>query len=959
MAKGGQKRGLKSRKKQEIAGAPESERVMELVTAADAPPSAPSEPLPGPEPELKNLPEPPTDANEPRQAVAATPTLAPTAPGNAAQPFPSSGSQPTPPMIETAIKWLVVHCTRWPWLVVAVSVLLAVGAGVYAARHFAINTDISRLISPDLAWRQRELAFHKAFPNNSQVILAVIDAPTSEAASQAATSLADALSGHADLYQSVSAGAEAPFFAKNALLFLPTEKVAALTAQLKQSQPLLQTMAGDPNLRGLSQALTYGVFGAAQAGNLDQTAGVLNRASDTIENVLAGKPTTFSWREMVSGEPAKKSDLRRFVVVHPVLDFSALQPGKKATDAIRQTAAELKLHDTYGATVRLTGSVPIADDEFHSVEDGAALNGAITVAVVLLILWLALSSARIIFAVGVTVAIGLALTAAAGLMMVGALNLISIAFAVLFVGIGVDFGIQFSVRYRAERYERDDLHAALAGAAEHISTPLALAAAATAAGFLSFVPTDYRGVSELGQIAGVGMMIAFLGSITLLPALLAILNPPGEKEPLGYAALAPVDNFMERHRWPILISTAVVIVAALPLLFYLRFDFNPIDLRDPNAESIATYLDVRGDATVGANAVDVLAASPQAADTVAQRLSKLPQVSQAMTLASFVPAGQDKKLPLIRDAATALSPALGAKPRPAPTDAERVAALKTTQGALQRAAGEGSGPGVAAAKRLADDLARLANASEADRNRVETVFVQPLKTALNGLRLALQAAPVSAQTLPAELKEQWLTPDGRARVEVLPKGDPNDNDTVRAFATAVLAVEPMATGGPISIVESGHTIIRAFAEAGFWALLSITILLWLTLRRIGDVLLTLIPLLVAGVVTLELCVAFGMPLNFANIIALPLLLGIGVAFKIYYMMSWRSGQSQVLQSPLTRAVFFSALTTATAFGSLWFSNHPGTSSMGKLLALSLVCTLAAAVLFQPVLMGPPRVDRQS
>ena len=174
---------------------------------------------------------------------------------------------------------------------------------------------------------------------------------------------------------------------------------------------------------------------------------------------------------------------------------------------------------------------------------------------------------------------------------------------------------------------------------------------------------------------------------------------------------------------------------------------------------------------------------------------------------------------------------------------------------------------------------------------------------------------------------------------------------------AVLKVEPHATGGPISILESGDTIIRAFFEAGLWALISIAILLWLTLRRIGDVLLTLVPLLVAAVVTLELVVAFGMTLNFANIIALPLLLGIGVAFKIYYMMSWRAGYSQVLQSPLTRAVFFSALTTATAFGSLWFSNHPGTSSMGKLLALSLVCTLAAAVLFQPVLMGPPRNSR--
>ena len=149
-------------------------------------------------------------------------------------------------------------------------------------------------------------------------------------------------------------------------------------------------------------------------------------------------------------------------------------------------------------------------------------------------------------------------------------------------------------------------------------------------------------------------------------------------------------------------------------------------------------------------------------------------------------------------------------------------------------------------------------------------------------------------------------------------------------------------------------MIQAFFEAGFWALGSITILLWIVLRRFGDVLLTLIPLLMAGVVTMELMVLFGMKLNFANIIALPLLLGVGVAFKIYYIMAWRAGQTDLLQSSLTRAVMFSALTTATAFGSLWLSSHPGTSSMGKLMALALVTTMAAAVLFQPVLMGPPR-----
>ncbi len=233
-------------------------------------------------------------------------------------------------------------------------------------------------------------------------------------------------------------------------------------------------------------------------------------------------------------------------------------------------------------------------------------------------------------------------------------------------------------------------------------------------------------------------------------------------------------------------------------------------------------------------------------------------------------------------------------------------------------------------------------------------MVEPLSRDLADLRLAFAAAPVTRASVPADIARDWVAPDGRARVEVGMKGDGNDNVAIRAFAQAVLAVAPNATGEAIGIMESGKTIVRAFIQAGLWAMLSISILLLIVLRRISDVLLTLVPLLLAGVVTLEICALIGFPLNFANIIALPLLLGVGVAFKIYYVMAWRAGQTSLLQSSLTRAVFFSAMTTATAFGSLWLSSHPGTSSMGKLLALSLACTLAAAVLFQPALMGKPR-----
>jgi hopanoid biosynthesis associated RND transporter like protein HpnN len=385
----------------------------------------------------------------------------------------------------------------------------------------------------------------------------------------------------------------------------------------------------------------------------------------------------------------------------------------------------------------------------------------------------------------------------------------------------------------------------------------------------------------------------------------------------------------------------------------MKFDFNPMNLRNPNAESIATYLDLRKDPNTGANAIDVLTKSESEAKAIEARLEKLPEVARVMSLNSFVPEEQPAKLALIAQGAKVLGPALNPDQIDAPpTDQENVEALNSTVNNLRKTAGEGKGPGAVASRRLADALAKLAASNEETRNKAQTVFVAPLKIVFEQLKLALQAQPVSLQTLPPDLVSQWRSKDGLIRVEAEPKGDPNDNDNLRRFANAVLAAEPTAIGGPVSILKSGDTIVKAFIHAGIYALLVISLLLWVTLRRITDVLMTIVPLLVAGAVLIKL------PLNFANIVALPLLLGIGVAFKIYYVTAWRSGRTNLLQTSLTRAIFFSALTTATAFGSLWLSSHPGTSSMGKLLALSLVTTLAAVLLFQPALMGKPRVIQE-
>ena len=453
------------------------------------------------------------------------------------------------------------------------------------------------------------------------------------------------------------------------------------------------------------------------------------------------------------------------------------------------------------------------------------------------------------------------------------------------------------------------------------------------------------------------MMIAFATSVSLLPALIAVLNPPGESEPIGFAGLAPVDHFLARQRYWIVGVTLLATLLGAPLLFKLRFDFNPLNLRSASTESVSTLLDLMRDPSTTPNTIDVLTRDLAEATALAAKIAQKPEVAETRTLQSFIPANQDEKLATIQDTAFFLQNTLNPPSvKPAPSDDEDVAAIRATAHDLVDSLGAASDKAADAARRLSGCLAKLADAAPQKREIARDAFVKPLRATLDQVRGVLEAAPVTIASLPQSLVRDWIARDGTARIEVAPKGDSNDNPTMRRFAAAVREVAPDATGAPIFILEAAKTVVTAFWQAGLLSIVSIAVLLLVVLRRLTDVVLTLAPLLVAIVATLEICVLIDLPLNFANIIALPLLLGVGVAFKIYYVMAWRAGETDFLQLSLTRAVFFSALATATAFGSLWLSHHPGTSSMGKLMALALATTLAAALLFQPALLATRRPE---
>src|SRR4030081_3371527 len=268
-----------------------------------------------------------------------------------------------PAMIHSAIVRIVDFCARNRWPTVVAGTLLMLGAATFDAARFSINTDIEDLISQDLPWRQRELELSKVFPKKG--ILAVVKATTPENAERATNALAGALSKNPDRFPTVEQLDSGDFFERNGLLFESPGDVGKTSEGLTRGQPLIAALASDPSLRGVMTALSFAAEGT-QSGRvkLEQLAWPLSLADRTLGDVLSGKPATFSWQELLQSQPPPAKQLRHLIGVPPTLDFAELQPGRKAEEGIRRAAGDLDLQNKFGATVDLTGEVPMNDDQF-------------------------------------------------------------------------------------------------------------------------------------------------------------------------------------------------------------------------------------------------------------------------------------------------------------------------------------------------------------------------------------------------------------------------------------------------------------------------------------------------------------------------------------------------------------------------------------------------------------------
>lgn len=842
---------------------------------------------------------------------------------------------------------IAAACSRRAGLVAVVALLLA-AAGVWTIyAKLGVTTDTDALFSASLPWKQRQAELRAAFPQGEELLVVVVDATIPEEADSTASALVDTLRRDARHFMSVRRPDRSPYLERNALLFLDVDPLQDLLDKMIDAQPFLGYLMADPSLRGLVQALSLIAEGVNRK-QADLTP--FMSELEAFHNTLAAPdPLPLSWQNLLAGPLASLAGRYRFVLAKPQLDYGALQPGAAATQAIRDAAAKLEFVRNGAARVRITGSVALDDDEFATVAQGAV--GGLIGSMLLVTLWLliAVRSWRLIVPIVLTLLLGLDLTAAFAALAVGTLNLVSVAFAVLFVGLAVDFAIQFTVRFRDVHVRTPGTVAALGETGRLSGGQILVASLATAAGFLAFTPTSFAGVAQLGLIAGVGMLIAFICTLTALSALIALFHPAREAEEVGFAWARPIDAALVRHRRPVLFGAALLALAGVGLLPWLRFDSDPLHTKNQTSESVRTLNDLIEDPVTSPYSIEILKPSVAEALALAPSLRALPTVDGVLSIDSLVPDDQAHKLPMVADAASVLKTTLDAPAEPHPDAAAMRAALATALPAMTAAANLPAGHPLRA---VTDDFRRLQQAPDERLNAVDAALTRFLPDQLDQLRTALRPTPVTRAGIPADLAIDWVTKDGRAKLQVLPKHDAvRDSAGLRRFVAEIGAIVPGAGGAAVTIVRSADTIISAFRFAAFGALGAITVILAVALRRPFDTMLVLSPLLLSALLTVIVAVTLPLLLNFANIIALPLLLGVGVSFNVYFVMNWRAGLRAPLSSATARAVLFSALTTATAFGSLALSWHPGTASMGDLLLVSLGCTLLATFVFVPALLA--------
>jgi len=836
-------------------------------------------------------------------------------------------------------------------------VLVAVGLAAVSlwlgATRLGVNSDSVAMLDEDLPFRQTWQRYGEAFPHLDDNLLAVIEAPTPEQAQAAASDVVARLAARDDIARSVVWSAGSDFFADNGLLYLPPDALEELADRLAEAQPLLGRLAGDTRAAAVFELLEQLEANAANpaAATFDRAA-IHARVAEALDAALDDRPRWLSWQRLLDDAPGGVA--RETLVIDPVLDHSRVLAGRPVIENLRELRAGLGL-DRGPVRLYLTGSVALGFEEMQSVIDGARLTGVLALVLVSIIMYAGLRSVRLGLIALLNLALGLSITVGFAAVAIGRVNMISVAFVVLYIGLGINYAVHYLLRYREIASAEPNRVSAVIAAGRFLSRPLLLSAATTALGFFAFVPTAFTGIAQLGLIAGVAMLVTLLLSYTTLPAMLAWLQPDLAHDPpetgRGWRRALEIPL---KQRAAVIAAGAVLAGAALPLALQLRFDADPLNLRDAESESVQTIRALFDAGEGGYRNIQVLLAPTANPAPLVAELRALATVERVVSLADMVPRDQDEKLVILDDLGWLLGPAIiNADWRVDPPDSARLA---RAAGALAQALEADESRALPAALERLERRLATAESPDSVAAQVDRHLVGGLEYSLGRLARGLRAdAPVTRDDLPDWLVAQFRGRDGTRLIQVFPAVDVGDFERQRAFAEQVLDVAGhAATGGPVIQLAAGEAITKAFRQALLWAVIGIGLVLLLALRSVGASLKVLAPLALGGLATAAVMVAVDIPFNFANVVALPLLLGVAVDNGIHLVLRHRAGllpAGNVLESATARAIVFGALITAGGFGNLAFSPHAGTATLGLVLTIGLGLMVMATLVFLPALLG--------
>ena len=867
-------------------------------------------------------------------------------------------------------RWLQFIAAR-PTTISTVGVVMTLAFFVYAFLFLGINADNLSLVSKSLTSRQNHAAFSALFPNLEEAMLVVVDGETPALAREATDVLAAELESMGDTFRDVYVPGGGKFFEEHALLYRTTEELDEFADQLAALQPVLASLESDPSLVQLAELVRLGFEANGDSGvDPSQWTALLDEVGNATVTVYEEAPVRISWETMLLAGSDLEIPTRRVIVVDPHLDYERILVAGATIDAIEEATHAVGLDTMPGVQVRVTGNPALNHEEMLGLAWDIGGAGVFCFMLVAVILYFAFRSWQLVIASLATLLIGLIWTGAFAAVTIGELNLISIAFAILFIGLGVDFAIHFGMAFTAERREKSLPNAdALAAAVDSIGASLVLCGFTTAIGFLVFLPTEYRGVAELGAIAGAGMFIILFLTLTLFPALLlGWLEIPND-----YKVPAPTrieqGLAIRLARIPRAVCAVAVLAAigAVPLLFNLRFDAHVIEMRDPDTPSVQAFRDLLADGNTSPWYVNLLASNPDRAAELAETLEARPEIGRTVQLSSYVPEDQEEKIEILDDLGFMLeAPARGPDGAPTYSVQEQTEALITLHGVLRNANRPPEDSILVASldaleARLTVFLERIESETKPERVLAEfqAVLLEQFPDEIGRFRRSLSVSGIELATLPEELVRRLRAPDGTLRIQAYPEEELQDFESLKQFVTAVLEVDPKAAGIAINLVDFGEATARSFRQALLSAAIAISTLLFVLWRRPADVALVLAPLTLASILTCASMVVIDMSFNFANVLVLPLLFGIGVDSGIHLVHRARHDADQetegvaggsLVESSTAGAVFYSAMTTTLSFGTLALSGHEGMRTLGVMLTIGMFWTVIANLVVLPALL---------